>query len=262
MIGYRKNLERDLKRWRETGLIGADTEAAIRADVASRAGGIALAPVLAVLGAVLLCFAAMTFVAANWQEMSKLARLALLFAGLWGAYAAAWVLQGSGMVYLTEAAILLGVGLFGASIMLVAQMYHIAGKPPDAVLAWAGGSLLAGVLLRSRPALALTVALVSLWSWWDVTRYGGMVHWPFLAGWLAVAAPIVWLRWRAGYHLLAIALGAWVVGLGYRLELPELYGIEAAHLLVFVLGLAAMAAGLAARHAPDGFDGLPETLTI
>ena len=34
----------------------------------------------------------MTFVAANWQEMSKLARLLLLALGMWTAYGAATVL--------------------------------------------------------------------------------------------------------------------------------------------------------------------------
>lgn len=262
MIGYRKQLERDLKRWRAEGIVGAEAEAAIRADVQSRRGGVALAPVLAIFGAVLLCFAAMTFVAANWQDMTKLARLSLLFAGLWGAYAAAWAFQRKDMPHFSQAAILTGLGLFGASIMLVAQMYHIEGDPPDAVLTWAGGSLLAGVLLRSRPALALTIVLVSLWSWWEVAETDGRTHWAFLVGWLATAAPVVWLRWRSGYYLLALSLSTWVVGLGYQLDWPDLKGIEPANVLVAGLGLAAAAAGyVVPRYAKLEAD-VPRLLTV
>jgi len=263
MIGYRKNLDRDLKRWREKGLLSVEAESAIRADVASRGGGFALAPALAILGAVLLCFAAMTFVAANWQEMPKLLRLGILFASLWGAYAGAWAMQRSAMGYATEAAILVGVGLFGASIMLIAQMYHIEGNPPDAVLTWAAGSLLAGVLLRSRAALALAIGLVSLWSWWEVSQMRGATHWPFLLGWLAAAVPVIWLRWRAGYHLLAISLSAWIIGLGYQFDWTGPGGIEFAHLGVAVIGaLAALASGLAERDSRPAIAEAAEPLAI
>jgi uncharacterized membrane protein len=175
----------------------------------------------------------------------------LLFAGLWGAYIGAAAFQRSGMAFLSEAAILLGVGLFGASIMLIAQMYHIEGNPPDAVLTWAAGSLLAGVLLRSRTALALAIALVSLWSWWEVAEGRGAVHWAFLAGWAVVAVPVIWLRWHSGYHLLAIALAAWIVGLGYQLALPGPETFAMAHLLVIAVGLAAIAGGLALRNTDN-----------
>ncbi len=53
-----------------------------------------------------------------------------------------------------HAATLLGVAVFGASIMLISQMYHMDGNPPDAVLVWAIGALVTGVLLKSNPALA------------------------------------------------------------------------------------------------------------
>ena len=42
-----------------------------------------------------------------------------------------------------------GIAVYGASIMLIAQMYHMEGNPPDAVLMWALGALLAAVLVRS-----------------------------------------------------------------------------------------------------------------
>ena len=236
MIGYKTRLEQDLKRWQESGWVDPESAKAIRADVAARTKHFGLAPVLAIFGAVLLCFAAMSFVAANWQDMSKLARLVILFVAMWGAYAAAWVLNRRQMPFFSQAAILLGVGLFGANIMLIAQMYHFDGNPPDAVLLWAGGALLAGVALRSRPALGLTVMLFALWSWWEVTQIDD-VHWPFLIAWTIAAASIGWVGWRGGYHFLAITMTVWIIGLGFLLDHWNLLATRAAHPLVAGLGL-------------------------
>src|SRR4029453_13697956 len=123
-----------------------------------------LAPSLAVLGAVLLGFAAMSFVAANWASMSKLARLALLFSGMWASYGLAAALFVRRLDGFAHAAVLLGIAVYGAAIMLIAQMYHMEGNPPDAVLMWALGALLATVLVRSNPALAATFVLLVVWT--------------------------------------------------------------------------------------------------
>jgi uncharacterized membrane protein len=182
----------------------------------------------------LIGFAAMSFVAAHWQEMSKLARLALLFAGLWGAYGLAGGLLARGLDGFAQAAVLAGVGLFGASIMLIAQMYHIDGNPPDAVLAWAMGALLAGVLLKANPVLAAAMLLVGVWSGWETALTGG-VHWPFLAGWGAVGLALLWRRWRPGLHLSAGLLSAWIISLGYILASGHAHGLVAALGLAIVL---------------------------
>ena len=77
MWSHKKRVERDLARWRQAGWVTAEGETAIRSDLA-RSGGLTLATVLSMLAAVLLAFAIMSFVGANWQDMSKLLRLGLL----------------------------------------------------------------------------------------------------------------------------------------------------------------------------------------
>src|SRR5689334_2331564 len=186
MSRYARRLDRDLARWREQGWISPDGEAAIRRDVASRSRGLELAPVLGILGAVLIGFGAMSFVAAHWNEMPRLLRLSLIFGGLFGAYGLAGFLFDRKHPAFAHAAILVGVSLFGAGIMLIAQMFHISGHAPDAVLTWALGALLAGLVLRSNPALALAMLLVGLWGLWEMYD-SNHVYWPFLVGWAAVA---------------------------------------------------------------------------
>src|SRR5918992_343332 len=194
-MGYRARLQRDLPRWQSNGWVSEEGARAIRHELEAGGPGIGLSSARGVFRAVLIGFAAMSFVAANWQDMSKLARIALLLAGLWGAYGLAGGLSARGLDGLAEAAVLAGVGMFGASIMLIAQMYHIEGNPPDAVLTWAFGALLAGVLLKSNPALGAAMLLVGLWSGWERDQTGA-VHWPFLAAWGVVALAFLWRRWR------------------------------------------------------------------
>ncbi len=238
MSRYARRLDRDLARWREAGWLSADNEASIRRDVASRSRSLELAPVLGILGAVLIGFGAMSFVAAHWNEMARLLRLALIFGGLFGAYGLAGLLFDRNHPAFAHAAILVGVALFGAGIMLIAQMFHISGDAPDAVLTWALGALGAGVVLRSNPALALAMLLIGLWSGWEMYD-SDRVHWPFLIGWAAVAGGMLWRRWVPGLHLAAIVLSLWVVWIGYFLFQGHGHGV------VVAIGLLIAAAGLA-----------------
>lgn len=249
MSRYAKRLDRDLVRWREAGWITSDGETSIRRDVAATGGSkLDLAAALGILGAVLIGFGAMSFVAAHWSEMPRLFRLALIFGALFASYGIAGVLFERKHPTFAHAAVLVGVSIFGAGIMLIAQMFHIEGHPPDAVLTWALGALAAGVILKSNPALAVAMLLVCLWSGWETTDTG-WTHWPFLWGWAAVTAAIAWQRWGAGLHLAAVAMALWIVSLGYTLFDGNGHGI------VVGLGLLIAAAGVAAPIVDERFSG-------
>jgi uncharacterized membrane protein len=227
MFGYRSRVDRDLTRWQGAGYVTPEGAAAIRADVAQRISGVALAPALAVLGALLLGFAAMSFVAANWEQMSRPIRLLMLLSALWISYAGAAALFARNLDGFAHAAVLLGIAVYGAAIMLIAQMFHMEGNPPDAVLLWGLGALAAGLLLRSNPALAAALVLFCVWSNWE-TWLAARVHWAFLPAWAAVAAGVAMTRWRAGLHLLSLALAGWIVSLGYWLAGGHKHDIVAA----------------------------------
>ncbi len=233
MWSNKKRVERDLTRWRQAGWVTADGETAIRADLA-RSGGLNLAAVLSMLAAVLLGFAVMSFVGANWQDMSKLLRIGLLFAALWAATLGAGAFFQRGMDGFGHAAAMLGSAIFGANIMLISQMYNMDGNAPDAVLVWAAGALLSGLLLRSGPTLALAMVLVCVWSGWE-SGQREEVFWPFLPAWAAVAAGFYWLSWRPGVHLAGLALSGFIIFFGY------IWHGGHQHMMVTALGLALMA---------------------
>jgi uncharacterized membrane protein len=248
MSWYRSKLERDLKRWQEAGWLTADGAGAIRRDLDQTKPAFAAAPILAVLGAVLFGFAVMSFVAAHWTGMSKFARLALLIGSLWACYGAAAVLFQRQLAAFAHAGVLAGIAVYGAAIMLIAQMYHMEGNPADAVLLWALGALLAAVLARSPAALAATFVLLTVWSCWERIASDSALY-GFLVPWAGAALTAAWLRWRPGAHLAAISLTLWIVPLGFLL-----WDHHAHWLVVLIGGAAVMAAAVGGRaidaHVP------------
>ncbi|MGE3227847.1 MAG: DUF2157 domain-containing protein [Hyphomicrobium sp.] len=237
MWSYRKRIDQDLVRWRDAGWITPEGETAIRQDLEKGVRTLGLANALAILSAVLIGFAVMSFVAANWQAMPRILRIGMLVASMWAAYGLSGVLARRGMTGFAHAATLLGVGIFGGSIMLISQMYHMDGNPADAVLLWAAGALLAGVALRSNPSLAFAMVLVVYWGISEAFRLD-RVFWEFLGPWALVSAAFYWQRWKPGVHLSGLALTGFIVSLGYRLNGGH------AHELVVILGLLVMGASM------------------
>jgi uncharacterized membrane protein len=251
MSRYARRLDEDLRHWEANGWVTTANAAAIRADAGARAGrGIGLSTALGTLAAVLISFAAMSFVAANWQTMSKLQRLGVIFAGLWGFLGLAYGLAERGFRHFADASLLGATALYGAGIMLIAQMYHMDGHPPDAVWLWAIGTVAVGLLLRSNTVLAAALVLTVVWSGMEMTSGIGLfnhriitsVHWGFLPMWALIAVGVAITRWRPGMHLLAVALTWWLIMSGYMVGRGD---TVRGHLPVLLVGLGLMGASIA-----------------
>ena len=241
MSRYAKRLDRDLVRWREAGWVSADGETAIRRDIAGHSSKLDLASVLGILGAVLIGFGAMSFVAAHWSEMPRLFRLvddlrrhcspptaspALLFERNHPTFAHAADPRRRGAVRRRHHADCADVPHRRACAGCRADLGAGRAAPPASSC-------------NPIPALALAMLLIGLWSGWEMTD-SGQVHWAFLLGWGAVTAAIAWQRWVPGLHLAAVAMAIWIVSLGYLLFDGHGHGI------VVGIGLLIAAAGVAA----------------
>ena len=152
MSWYRNRVERDLARWQTSGWVSEAGAAAIRADLASRKS--------AVRRGADLRHARRRAVRLRRHELRRgpldgdvQARPAGAAAGrrCGAATAPPRCLFQRRLEAFAQAAVLGGIAVFGASIMLIAQMYHMEGNPPDAVLMWALGALLAAVLRAVAP---------------------------------------------------------------------------------------------------------------
>lgn len=249
MWGSRKRLDDDVRRWRKEGWVTADGERQILDELAHGGRGLNLATALGILASVLLAFAVISFVAAHWNEIGRLPRLLLLFGLIASGYGAAGIFEARRQPMFADAAILFAVAMFGASIALISQMFHIDGHPPDGILLWLLGAVVAGVVLQSNPALAFSVVLLSIWSGMRSAEIGG-VHWPFLIGWAVISAAFLWQRWKPGAHISGVALAGFVITLGYLLD----HGRE--HSVVVAIGLLIIAAAVLVRQFHHELDAI------
>lgn len=201
----RKAWEEKLDGWIARGWVNATHRQDILDDMQAPArlsGG----PMLVTLGIVLLLFGVVSVLASNWELIPRPVRLGVLVSALAISYLAAWMaLRKPGHEVIGHGLMLLGAGLFGVNVMLIAQMYHIDEHAPTGVLAWALGALAASFAAQSRPPLWLAFGLIGLWSCWEMLEfYRSGPHLLFLVPW---AAGFGW-AWRHGWS--PEIRGAWV----------------------------------------------------
>ncbi len=207
---YLRQLKRDLDHWIAEDLIDSDTAQAMWDEAGHSGQKHSLSASFAILGVILLGFAAMSFVAANFWGISKLIQLSLLFGTMGLSYAIGWWCLHTDRIWAGHAAILLGVALFGVNIMLIAQIYHISAHYPDGVLAWALGALLTAILIPSRPALAAAFVLACIWTGIETLEFDATFHWPFMAFWITAFITAQALAWRPGFHLSMLSFVYWL----------------------------------------------------
>lgn len=209
---FSKRLAQELPRWEAQGWVSADGRQAILADLAARQGKLMWASSLALVGALLLGVGVITWFAAHWSEMGKLAKLAAIFLALAASHAAYGFCQSrGGMPKLAQGLTLLSVLFFGAAIMLIGQIYNIDSHFPDGIALWAAGGLVTAWLLASQPALVASLALAALWTWQEQFEFRAM-NWP-LVGYLALAAvPLVRNRWSFAARGWGGLVILWLVG--------------------------------------------------
>ncbi len=205
---YLERLKRDLERWIEHGWVSPAHAQAILSDIGTGVGTRHVPQVLAVLGAVLVGFAAMSFVAANWAAIPKIIKLGLLFALLWSAWGAAFIADRRDHKAYAEAAVVAGLALFGTNIMLIAQIYHVTASTPAWLLLWSLVALAAAWALPSRVALAISFLLATIWTAWS-GQSEASVHWAFFVPWIFATWATLRLSWRAGLHLALLTLLVW-----------------------------------------------------
>lgn len=118
--------------------------------------------VLVGLGYLFVGLSLITLLGANWDEIPRLVRL-------WGLIALTLGTQTLAIrQYLRDpeapvGLFLLGNLVYGASIILIAQIYHLGEHMPDGVFWWALGCLPMAVLLRSRLLMLQTLVLALIW---------------------------------------------------------------------------------------------------
>jgi len=116
--------------------------------------------IIVTIGAILVGAGIFSFIAANWQEMTKPIKIFIIVAAMLISYVAGWYLKEKMNLSKTgEALILLGAIIYGAGIFLIAQMFHIRANWPDGFILWMIGTIAVAYALESYPLFYLSIPL-------------------------------------------------------------------------------------------------------
>ena len=239
MASYREQLQRDLDRWVEAGLVPAENRAAILGSV-PQASRLDAGAALAWVGAVLAGVAVVAFVAANWDALPRLARFALVL-GLYGggAGAAAWFAR-AGRPNAANGLLTFAALAFAAAIGLTGQIFDIAGDERTALYAaGAGAAALALAGRGSGPAIA-ALALIGAGDFAAIKLFNVSTAFDLAGLFLAAPAAVLMAqRWRSVplAHAAALGLVAGAVWLSLKLHASPLA------LVGFAAALGVLAAG-------------------
>jgi uncharacterized membrane protein len=182
---FRHELRKVLPDWQQEGLItiAQQQQLSDRYDLnqLDDAAKSRFVTILISLGCVLIGLGVITFIAANWQEMGKWVKVALLSGLFLGVNIGGFSLwqrsQDRGIQFLGQGLLLIGNIAIGAILGLFAQTFHIIGEQYPLYLWWGLGVLVMAYGLRLKSLGILAIALIGwgYWGgWWEVHSIWGI----------------------------------------------------------------------------------------
>ena len=205
----RKFLETESPRWVDQGVISAEQAQRLLALYPVDAKAIGLLPLL---GSLLVALSALSLVAANWRSLPELVRLGILLGAMAGAYGSGEYFRRRGNDQLGIGLVGLGLILFGASIILVSQLYQLIGYDVTGLVAWAVAATALTYLYRSRFLFLLTVVIGAIVQGYNTEALGAFSY--ATAAFTALSLGYYW--WKNPDALLGGVLAAgllWQAGL-------------------------------------------------
>lgn len=218
---FRRQLRQESEKWWTEGLIDAELHDRLaeryqfhrlERDASNR-----FVSILMALGGILLGLGVITFIAANWQDWSRLFKVVLLLSLFVCINTAGFYLwrrsPQPGLQKLGQGLLLLGALILGSNLSLMSQMFHQSGNFYQLLLVWGLGVLAMAAGLRFTVLGVLSLILVG-WGYslgWvngaifqDRSLWQGMIsHMPLLSSLLFV--PLAhWCRSRVIFALAAI----------------------------------------------------------
>ena len=174
---FHKRLESLLKTALEQKILGPEAAEALRnlAKAQIKEGGaLTLASVLGWLGGGAVVLGIMLLIGSNWDGISDLVKIGGFLVLLGGTHAVGFGITRSGAPFDRTAASFhfIGGGLFLAGIGLIAQIYHLSGRPPNGILLWIVSLIPLVILLRSSSLCLMAVFAFQLWIHMEALQSG------------------------------------------------------------------------------------------
>jgi uncharacterized membrane protein len=166
-----EQLEQQLQRWVEAGLLDSQSAGRIRAFETSRESpGMRWPVVFAIaFGSIMVAAGILLFVAAHWEDLSPTQRFLLVLTVISGFHLAAGALMPR-LRALGLALHAVGTVALGGGIFLAGQIFNLQEHWPGGILLWAIGAALSWLVLRDWLQATLAALLVPAWiaSEWSV----------------------------------------------------------------------------------------------
>jgi uncharacterized membrane protein len=199
------------------------------------------------IGAVIVGLGVILLFAYNWNEMSKFAKLAVVFGSLALAHLVgiSLFIRSERFRGLGEAITVLGTMLFGAGIWLIAQIYHIEEHYPNAFLLWGLGAMLMAWTMPSVIQAIIAAVLFTIWAAMEFAAFGTAMPYVFVL--LLLLLPIAYSKYSK--VLLAVLLLAFAISAIY------VFAAYGNALLVFYVLLCVFAIYTAAAMIQQKFAG-------
>ena len=225
---FKKDMAQEVEDWVRDGLIESAQGEAILARYNIQlkdAHGTSLGYyVLTALAALFVGLALILIVSHNWDEIPRLTRMLLLFfitlsVNLQGMRLLLADRDKAGVLWLFFGSI-----CYGATIMLIAQIYHIGEHFPDGIFYWALGVLPLIFITRSRLIALLCLVLATTWAIVETNTDFFPASYPlFLAAgiwlaWIRKDSALLFIGGLAGLVFWFNLLLAWIGGEWYKFE--------------------------------------------
>ena len=148
---------------------------------------------LSTIGAVLLGLGVILFVASNWSAIPNLIKTLLLLGSTFAAYYAGYLLgyQKQNFPRVGASLLFLGALLFGASVFLIAQIYHVNANAHTLVLIWLVGVLPAVYGFSSVAIAGLSSLLFFVWMGLFLAERISMLHFHFVLAFFMIAGVLL-----------------------------------------------------------------------
>ncbi|NEO84239.1 MAG: DUF2157 domain-containing protein [Spirulina sp. SIO3F2] len=217
---FRHQLRQEAANWRDEALISPEVFSQLsdryQFDQLDRSARNRFVMILLGLGAILLGLAAITFVAANWQAWSRLARVVLmmsLFIGVNSGGFFLWRNTQRGWSRLGQALLLLGGLLIGANLALFSQMFHQTGSIHELYLIW-GLAVLAMAYSLRLTSLGVLSMLLTMQGDFVVLPSDPQSLWTLFLQYFPLVSILLFLplaywcksRWLAGLTLVFVSI--------------------------------------------------------
>jgi uncharacterized membrane protein len=254
--------EKQIEKWIEKGIITQGQSMQIIEDLRQsrkERSSSRFITAISTIGALLLGVGVILFMASNWEKISDIIKIILLLTSTLGAYGSGYFFcyQRQNFPKVGAALIFLSSLLFGATLFLIAQMYHSEANAHWLILIWMLGVIPVIYVLESIPNAVLASLLFFVWVWLYFFGWGSDF---FFSSRNLEFFPIFYLISGVAFFALGSAHSIFIFGYQKVARVYRLTGLQVTLFSLFLLSFEAFSK--ISKHRLDDWNDMPKKIMI